>query len=312
MFFLYRKLNKNSFLLKNNTQNDKPSPTYKKGFCQNRFSNSINSMKSYIGRISRFFSFKGVKGSMTVEASLVLPLFLFFFLQMSGFIEMLRLHGNLQYGLWQAGKTLMLYGAATQVAEIVPEVAVSYVYVGSVLSGILGEEYLESSPLTYGRAGINFLESDIVKDTGEVDLMITYQVAPKGRLLPFSYVRLSNRFYGRAWTGYEVFESEGQMLVYVTDYGEVWHTTRECTHLQLSVKEVWATGLENYQNVWGRSYVRCTFCAEGVMPERLYITEDGECFHYKKSCLGLTRHVKSIPWEERERYRMCSRCGEEG
>ncbi len=311
MFFLYRKKIKYIFLSKNNIQNDKPSPTCLKGFSQNRFSDNIKSIKSYIGRTSRFSSFRGLRGSMTVEASLVLPLFLFFFLQICGFVEMLRLHGNLQYGLWRAGKTLTLFCAAQEVAETIPDVAISYGYVGSVLSELLGAEYLDSSPLTYGRAGINFLESDIVTDGGEVDLTITYQVSPKGQLFPFPYARMSNRFYGKVWTGYELSGGEAEVVVYVTEYGEVWHSTRECTYLQLSIREVSATGLKGYENVWGQSYVRCSFCAEGAMPGQVYITEDGDCFHYKKSCQGLTRHVKSISWEEKENYRPCGRCGEE-
>lgn len=310
MFFLYRK----SFNLGNlsTTTSDKPSPTCKKGFRPTHFSYNIKSMKSYIGRISRFFSSRGVKGSMTVEASIVLPLFLFFFLQMSGFMEMLRLHGNLQYGLWQAGKTLMLYGAVPQVSEVIPEVAVSYGYVGSFLSGLLGSEYLESSPLTHGRPGINFLESDILTETGEIDLTITYRVSPKGRLLPFPYTRMANRFWGRAWTGHEIVSGGDGAVVYVTEYGEVWHSTRECTYLLLSVREVASVGLDEYENEWGRGYVRCSFCADGAMPRRVYITEDGECFHYRRNCLGLTRHIKSISQEEKDKYRPCSRCGEVG
>lgn len=310
MFFLYRiKIYLGNL---STTTSDKPSPTCKKGFRPTLFSYNIKSIKSYIGRISRFSSLRGVKGSMTVEASLVLPLFLFFFLQMSGFMEMLRLHGNLQYGLWQTGKTLMLYDAVPQVAEAVPEVAVSYVYVGSVLSGLLGSEYLENSPLTHGRLGINFLESDILTETGEVDLIITYQVSPKGRLLPFLYARLSNRFFGKAWTGYEIVGGEEGTVVYVTEYGEVWHSTRECTYLMLSIREVPSVGLSGYENVWGRGYEKCSFCVDGAMPGRVYVTEDGDCFHYRRDCLGLTRHIKSISQEEKEKYRPCSRCGEVG
>ena len=310
MFFLYRKILNLANLY--TTTSDKPSPTCKKGFRPIHFSYRKKSMKSYIGRISRFSPFRGVKGSMTVEASMVLPLFLFFFLQMVGFMEMLRLHGNLQYGLWQAGKTLMLYGAAPQMAEVIPEAAVSYVYVGGVLSGLLGSEYLENSPLTHGRLGINFLESDILTETGEIDLTITYQVSPKGRLLPFPYTRLANRFWGRAWTGYEIAGGEESAVAYVTEYGEVWHSTRECTYLLLSVREVASVGLDGYENVWGRSYVRCSFCTDGAMPGRVYVTEDGDCFHYKRNCLGLTRHIKSISQEKKEKYRPCSRCGEVG
>ena len=309
MSFLCGLKNIFKFLSKHNNQNDKPSPTCKKGFCLNRISYGMKSIKAHIGRISRFSSFQKIQGSMTVEASIVLPLFLFFFLQMCGFIEMLRLHSNLEYGLWKAGKTLMLYGAAEEVAEVVPELAVSYLYVNGVLQSTLGQEYLDSAPLTFGREGLNFLESDIITDENEVDLILTYQVSPKGQLLPFSYARLSNRFYGRAWTGYDVVsESVEVQVAYVTKYGEVWHTTRECSHLKLTVQRISSTALSGMRNQWGQSYAKCSFCAEGVMPGRLYITREGDCYHYEEECLGLTRHVETVSWEEREKYRPCSRC----
>lgn len=312
MSFLCGEKINNKFLSKHNIFHDKPSPTCNKGFCLNQISYSIKSLKSHIGRMSRFSSFTFLKASMTVEASIVLPLFLFFFLHMAGFVEMLRLHSNLEYGLWKAGKTLMLYGAVEEVAEAVPEVAVSYVYVNGVLQSTLGKEYLNSSPLAFGSNGLNFLESDIITDSDEVNLTLTYQVQPAGNILPFMYTRMVNRLYGRAWTGYDVIRSDGGALVaYITKYGEVWHTTRECSHLRLSVQKVSAKELENLRNQWGERYEKCSFCTEGAIPNQIYITEDGDCFHYAESCLGLTRHLETISWENREKYRPCSRCAGE-
>ena len=49
---------------------------------------------------------------MTVEASIVLPLILFFFMNLASSIEMIRLHGNLQLALWETGNELIVYGYA--------------------------------------------------------------------------------------------------------------------------------------------------------------------------------------------------------
>ena len=63
-----------------------------------------------------FFSEK-VQAGMTVEASIVLPLFLFFFLNLGCAIEMIRLHGNLQLALWQIGSKMAVYGYALDSGE---------------------------------------------------------------------------------------------------------------------------------------------------------------------------------------------------
>ena len=50
-------------------------------------------------------------GSMTIEAAVVLPCFLFFFINLSSSLEMIRLHGNLEYALHNAGNEVCLYGS---------------------------------------------------------------------------------------------------------------------------------------------------------------------------------------------------------
>ena len=52
-----------------------------------------------------------VRGSMTVEAALVLPLFCFFVISMGNAIEIIRLHGNLEVALWNVGRQIGVYGA---------------------------------------------------------------------------------------------------------------------------------------------------------------------------------------------------------
>ena len=51
------------------------------------------------------------RGSMTIEAAIVLPCFLFFFINLSSSLEMIRLCGNLEYALHNAGNEVCLYGS---------------------------------------------------------------------------------------------------------------------------------------------------------------------------------------------------------
>ena len=75
-----------------------------------------------------------VRGSMTVEAALVLPLFCFFVISMGNAIEIIRLHGNLEVALWNAGRQIGVYGALPEGQQgsadhRLEAVAVSYTYV---------------------------------------------------------------------------------------------------------------------------------------------------------------------------------------
>ena len=174
-----------------------------------------------------------VRGSMTVEAALVLPLFCFFVISMGNAIEIIRLHGNLEVALWNAGRQIGVYGALPDGEQgsadhRLEAVAVSYTYVKEQIEEQLGEEYLEMSPLDGGSDGLQFLESNIEGDIYTINM--TYRIAGISQLSGFKKFRMANRYYGHMWNGYEIPEPEDEEYIYVTENGRVYHTNRECTH----------------------------------------------------------------------------------
>ena len=174
-----------------------------------------------------------VRGSMTVEAALVLPLFCLFVISMGNAIEIIRLHGNLEVALWNAGRQIGVYGALPEGQQgsadhRLEAVAVSYTYVKEQIEEQLGEEYLEMSPLDGGSDGLQFLESDIEGDIYTINM--TYRIAGISQLSGFKKFRMANRYYGHMWNGYEIPEAEDEEYIYVTENGRVYHTNRECTH----------------------------------------------------------------------------------
>lgn len=291
---------------------------------------SVLSLKkgSDIKRISLFtFRKKRVKylgGSMTVEAAAILPLLLFFFLNLTSVIEMIRLHGNLELALWESGRRLAVYGYLEQ-AEVQEEegaaakewglgdlagVAVPNLYARSEVIRYTGREYLDQSPLTYGAAGLNFLESDFLNDEDCVDLTVTYQVSPMFRVPGFSAFRMGNRYYIRAWTGYNLASDidEEQDYVYVTEYGTVYHETLECSYLKLTTRSVSLAEAYVIRNSKGEQYTLCWVCRDEKMGGCVYVTADGNRYHYSAVCPALKRIIHTINRSEAGKYRPCSRC----
>lgn len=267
------------------------------------------------------------QGSMTVEAAIVLPLFLFFFLNLFSIIEIYRLHGTLLYSLREVGSELSVCAYAydsivnpeedSGLEAFVENVAFSYLYVKARVEAIAGREYLEESPLTYGRDGIWYLESSILQEDDIVDLVLTYRVSPLVSLAGFRPARFYSRYYGRAWTGYAV-SGEGEPeeaetaeteYVYVAENAEVYHLSRNCTHIRLTIGECQAGEVAALRNEAGGRYSACERCVTtgaGV----LYITPAGDRYHQRIDCSGLTRTIQRIARAEAERrYRLCSRCG---
>ena len=201
-----------------------------------------------------------VRGSMTVEAALVLPLFCFFVISMGNAIEIIRLHGNLEVALWNAGRQIGVYGALPEGQQgsadhRLEAVAISYTYVKEQIEEQLGEEYLEISPLDGGSDGLQFLESNIEGDIYTINM--TYRIAGISQLSGFKKFRMANRYYGHMWNGYEIPEPEDEEYIYITENGRVYHTNRECTHIRLSVRVVEATEAL-------REYRPCEKCTDKI------------------------------------------------
>lgn len=278
-----------------------------------------------------------VSAGMTVEASIVLPLFLFFFINLGSAMEMIRLHGNLQLGLWDAGNRMCVYGYAAggaasdaQVKELTKEdrawwqewgdIALSYTYVKNQVVDYVGEQYLEESPLSRGANGLQFWESDVLQSkdvsvSGDVlDIVMTYQVAPWMKIPFVRPFRMSNRYYGRMWTGYdlsgEAFDENSVWdVVYITDNAGVYHENIHCTHLKLSVREVSFEEALAARNDNGGRYTECARCKSKPFQGTVFIGREGDCYHYDRACSGLKRTIHTIPRQQASKYRPCSRCG---
>ncbi len=292
----------------------KPSPANKKVIEKKPLSQRSKTLCDSIEGISLFTSrivSGGVKGSMTVEAALLIPLFLFFFLHLAGVVEMLRLHGKLEAALWNAGNRIALYtDTFSEAVEALPDAGVSYMLLKNQVTAFLGEDYLDGSPLVYGTAGLNYLRSEYLDEEECVDIIVTYQVQPAISIFPFRYRRMSNRYYARAWTGYDVSDSlETVRYVYVTPQGEVWHSMPACSYIYHRVISVLEGQIGSRKNVQGKKYERCTICDDKEKGAYVFVTEAGDKYHFVRDCTAIYKDIQAIEWENAQKYRACSRCG---
>lgn len=323
---------KNETVKQRKTIHKRPSPkhNHKQNFAQSLLSvqaryfpknlkmfDSIEGISLFISKRSR------AEASMTVEASFVLPLFLFFFLNLSTSIEMIRLHGNLQLALWETGNCVTAYGGMawetnTQETNVQEDswwvefvgVAGAYTYIKAQVVDYLGEDYLENSPLTNGVNSLQFLESNVYESEDCFEVVVTYSVSPMSSIAGFIPFRMANRYYAHLWNGYEI--PKGETFVYITENGRVYHTNRECTHLQLSTQKVEHREALTGQNIQGERYKACEKCCESIVAGMVYITEEGNCYHSTSSCTGLKRTVICVPISEVEKWSLCMRCKRDG
>lgn len=246
-----------------------------------------------------------LQGSLTIESSLVIPIFIFTMFMILSVINLLRFHLNLQEAVHQETKKLALSAYDGDFDCSVDSVR------SGVLSGI-DDKLMEKAPVRNGAGGIDFSGSRL--DNRElIEINASYEAKlPYDSMGLFDY-QFAARCVMHTYTGYEKGLSERDVTrkeeeyVYVTRTGTVYHKDRECTYLRLSIKETSRDSLKDLRNSSGHKYYACEKCGRKA-GSSVYITSDGTCYHSSLSCSGLKRSVSSIPLSEAGGKHACSRC----
>ena len=245
-------------------------------------------------------------GSMTVEAALVMTLFLFGVNALFSLFSLTEFQIELQFAMEKAVREAAIYQMETQMGE-------------AWIRHMVNQE-IESvkGTLDFDKAGIVFIvDRDNENGSDILDATVVYRAGPKLQIFGSLKGTYRQRCRRRLWNGKEYVGSsaagtadeEGEEYVYVTQNGSVFHQKRNCTYLQLSVRCVPAEALENCRNSSGSRYKPCEKCAgKTEMPLSLYITEDGTRYHIYRNCSGLNRWVMKIPFSETGGKSPCSRC----
>ena len=236
------------------------------------------------------------RGSAVVEATLIIPIFIFAMLAVYAMCESKLAEG-------------IIYEASAETAEYMAE----YAYVsdsGLLIPGIKFPDYVDDAKLldryiNGGVSGVNFLgtvardEDDFVVLRANYTITISMPFMPK--LSKDKHIVIRQRAYvGEGDTAKEE-TAEDDIYVYITDNRDVYHSSRACTHLNLSVQNV------QLGNASARGYTPCEFCGDKCGDE-VFITDEGQRYHSSRSCSGLKRTIYRVRLSDLGGLRGCQRC----
>lgn len=279
-------------------------------------------------------------GSLTLEAAILLPLFLFFMITVLSLMDMLYFYGMVEQSLHQTARKMSVYMPAAELAgEAFAGNAANNNSDGNsgdvgedinedisrIVTDMLGEQYIKTSLINgltlpeirssgvVGKSdGFNFAHSRIMTDQDLIDLVVSYEIEPQNNFFSLPAYSVLNRCRMRAWTGYEVSSNEvndaGERMVYITETGTVFHLTKTCTYLDLSIRPVSCDEVGLYRNQSGGIYGKCELCGDEES-ETYFITDYGDCYHTSLACSGLKRTIIEIPISQVGERHACSRCG---
>lgn len=266
------------------------------------------------------------RGSMTIEAAVVLPVFLIALLSILYmayiFFVQLSLIGPLHETGRRLARDLYLYELTEEGGREDPSVlqellvkTMSVTAAKAVFVNLAGKEWLESAGIEGGSTGISFVGSSLPDEDKMVDLVIRYRMQIPFRLISLPGFSITQRCRVHGWVGYDPAASaageEEEQMVYVTETGSVYHLYLTCSHLHLSIRAVGYWEIEGLRNSSGAKYYPCEKCG-AVHTDTVYITDDGNRYHSCTSCSGLKRGIREIPISEVGELPLCSRCGTSG
>ena len=244
-----------------------------------------------------------VKGSITVEAAMAVPVFFFAVLCLFYLMEIMSVQTAVRSGLQDVGKLLAEQGYDQQF--LLPSKVES-----DVVSSI-GAERLQRSIMEGGSGGIDCSQSHMSGRTGIAQLTAVYKIRIPVPIFAIPPVSYRESIKVKTWCGYEKagLESDDSETVYVTETGVVYHKDYNCTHLKLSIHMASASEIEHMRNESGGKYHPCEHCGN-ISSGNVYITDYGDRYHSSLSCSGLKRTVYAIPLSEAVGKGACSKCGQ--
>lgn len=102
---------------------------------------------------------------------------------------------------------------------------------------------------------------------------------------------------------------ESEDIVYMTEYGTVYHESRACSYLNVVVRSVSAAQVGQERNSFGRSYSLCKRCDHRTATGTVYLSAGGNKYHLAASCPALKRTVLEKSRDEVEGVPACHKCG---
>lgn len=257
-----------------------------------------NPTKSNIERAS----VPGSKASITIEASLVIPIFLFAMLCLIYTLEIQTLRTQILFATENAAKE---EAAGTGTIPIVNTARMKQNIIRQI-----GKEKLNRSIIVNGADGIKCSKSYLSVFNYEIHAKTEYSVQ-----LPFPEftnikLPLCEKMIIKAWNGNQKKDKnlQREAIVYITEYGIVYHEDLKCPYLEPKIKYVSYEEVKMLRNLYREKYTRCTKCVYGSPLSGVYVSEHGNKYHNSLNCSSLKRNIFAVKKTEAGIRKGCSKC----
>lgn len=241
-----------------------------------------------------------LKASYSVEAAVIVPLVVGFWMCIMLFFRILQIQTEVTQALDYAGRM-----TAVESSEVESENALLISAKGFFLSEIRNYDLIDKY-VYGGKPGISILQSDMSGD--HIELVANYKIKFPINFFNIGIISLEQHGYHRKWTGKQLTSSEDE-YVYYTDTGEVYHLTSTCNYLDLSIHTANYSQIGTLRNRSNHRYSACSCAVANISANStVYITDYGIRYHSNLHCSGLKRTIHMVRRSEVGNRRLCSKC----
>lgn len=248
----------------------------------------------------------------TVEAALVIPLYVYAVMAVMYVMKIVSVKNDISVAAYNSIRTMSKYYYGYEMlTDAQNQFPVTTAY--ACMMSELGADYGKNNNIVGGSAGIILVGSEMPDEDGTISITIRYSIKNPFDVFGIGIVTVKQTCKSQAWLGgdrisADILNNKREQEVFITDYGNVYHLTAECTYIDLSVKKVDESSLAAIRNKSGKKYSACEICGKGQTNGGVYITDYGERYHTNESCRGLSRSVIKVPLSYVKGMRICSKC----
>ncbi len=281
------------------------------------------------------------RGALTLEAAIVLPIFLCFVLSLAYFIKIIYVHENIQHAITHTADNLATYTYVLDKLDIenaldkrIPKndafhgmqsfIDLAVDKTNQSVKSMLGQSIISSlidryiTPHQYnhwyivgGRGGLDFSQSSFLSEKEDVAIVVHYDLKLPIPVPGLKKIHLIQRATSRLWKGNSNFASEveqaDKQMVYITEHGTKYHTNPRCRHIFIPTEKRFYKDIKNSRRP-------CEICAKQAKnltdDTEVIVTSGGDCFHLDPNCYAINRKVKAITLEQavNNGYTACKTC----
>ena len=213
------------------------------------------------------------KGSLTLEAALVLPLFLFFCMNMASLVHYFQVDSKTMSEQTEIAKNAAILCYATE----------------------HGKDASQA-----GSLGLPSTKNNIFHDENVDVFRLHTQKAWYSEMAYTSFVTM-DRATCRKWTGYDptkkqmAYSDKKENMVYVVDHSESYHKSKNCWHIDIRVHAV------TEQEIKLSGYKTCSACKDRTGWGVYYKTDSSDIYHTSLNCTKIMRNIQTITLTEAQK-----------